>query len=63
MNEKRDNRKRNEATILKMAKLIAWGVIEAIAFIARHPGMVVAFLIAIVILKLLRAVSLSIINN
>lgn len=50
-------------TILYIARCIAWGFIETISFIARHPGMVVAFLIAIVILKLLQAVSLSIINN
>lgn len=46
-----------------IARCIAWGFIETISFIARHPGMVVAFLIAIVILKLLQAVSLSLINN
>lgn len=46
-----------------IARCMAWGFIETISFIARHPGMVVAFLIAIVILKLLQAISLSIINN
>jgi hypothetical protein len=48
---------------LYIARCIAWGFIETISFIARHPGLVVAFLIAIVILKILQAISLSIINN
>ena len=50
-------------TILKMAKLIAWGVIEAISFIARHPEVIVAILIIVLMLKLSHAVSISLINQ
>ena len=44
-----------------IARCIAWGVIETISFIARHPGLVVAFLIGILMLKLSHAISMSLI--
>mgnify|MGYP006958161114 CR=1 FL=1 len=50
-------------TILRMAKLIAWGVIEAIAYTLRHPWVIVTILIAICIIKLSHSISLSIVNN
>ena len=48
-------------TILRMAKLMAWGFIEAISFIARHPEVLVAIIITILMLKLSHAICMSII--
>ena len=50
-------------TIFYIARCIAWGVIEAIAYTLRHPWVIVAILIAICIIKLSHSISLSIINN
>ena len=44
-----------------IARCIAWGVIETISFIARHPEVLVAFLITILMLKLSHAISMSLI--
>ena len=44
-----------------IARCIAWGFIEAISFIARHPELVVFFLIGILMLKLSHAICMSII--
>ena len=44
-----------------IARCIAWGFIETISFIARHPGLVVAFLIGILMLKLSHAICMSLI--
>lgn len=44
-----------------IARCIAWGFIETISFIARHPGMVVVILITILMLKLSHAICMSII--
>ncbi len=48
-------------TIYYIARCIAWGVIETISYFARHPELVVFFLIGILMLKLSHAICMSII--
>lgn len=48
-------------TVYYIARCIAWGVIEAVSYFARHPEVLVVILIGILILKLSHAICMSII--
>lgn len=54
--------KRIKEYILDAARLVAWGVIDGISFMARNPWVMIATLIAVSIAWLVRSVLRSVIT-